>query len=222
MKATILPIAVSTLLLATASCSVVDPNQDYGYDSSESIAVVTVKRSPADTVYLQLTDDITVYPLEEIKYTGRKRVLCELSIIRERTGSFDYTAHVHWIEPIEEGVVTSENPASVSEGIDILNNWMTGVEDGYLTLRYAAWWGVATNILHKFTIVTGQDPEDPYSLILHHDASGDRKDTFSEALICFDINSLPDTDGQYVPLTLKWTRPDGTLATHTFEFKTRK
>jgi len=221
MKARLLPIAVSTLLIAAASCSLGEP---YQYDSanSEVVAVVTVKRSPGDTVYFQLTDDITVYPVDNIEYTGRKRVLCGLSIAKERTGSFDYTARVHWIEPIEEGVVSTTSPASRSEGIDILNNWMTGVEDGYLTLRYAAWWGVATNILHKFTIVTGQDPEDPYSLILHHDASGDRKDSFSEAIICFDINDLPDTDGQYVPLTLKWTRPDGTLASHTFEFKTRK
>jgi len=221
MKARLLPIAVSTLLIAAASCSLGEP---YQYDSanSEVVAVVTVKRSPGDTVYFQLTDDITVYPVDNIEYTGRKRVLCGLSIAKERTGSFDYTARVHWIEPIEEGVVSTTSPASRSEGIDILNNWMTGVEDGYHTQRYAAWWGVATNILHKFTIVTGQDPEDPYSLILHHDASGDRKDSFSEAIICFDINDLPDTDGQYVPLTLKWTRPDGTLASHTFEFKTRK
>ena len=47
--------------------------------------------------------------------------------------------------------------------------------------------------------------------------------TLSEySIIYFDINSLPSTEGDYVTLTLNWTKLDGEAASQQYRFKSRQ
>ena len=75
---------------------------------------------------------------------------------------------------------------------------------------------------HSFTVVAGQNPADPYELLLVQNANGDEKKTTADSIVYFDINSLPDTGDSYKTLTLKWTDSGGKTAEKEFRFKTRK
>ena len=220
----ILLIAVGAM---AASCSMADGFSGY-YDSespdSEYVgtfnAIATIKKSPTDTVYFQLNDSTTVYPSNYQKaYTRMERLFGRVNISNKPTGSFKYTCRVDGAEPLEEGTVSSS--AKGDDPIDVLDDWMTSVEDGFLTVHYDAMWGNSPTI-HNFSIVTGTNPGNPYELVLRHDANGDAKDEKGDGLVCFDINSLPSTGGQYKELTLKWNSLEGTACERQFKFKTRE
>ena len=193
--------------------------------AGEHMAIVTVKKSATDTVYFQLTDDITVYPSNyQDSYTKTERLFCDAVVWKERTGSYDYTCYVEWAEPVEEDDVTPGSEPQwegVKDVLDVIDDWMTSVEDGYLTVHYNTWWGSA-GVQHSFQLLTGTDPSNPYSLVLLQDAHGDLMEEKSDGLVCFDINSLPDTEGEYIPLSLKWKTLEGMVSERTFRFKTRE
>ncbi|MBR6305946.1 MAG: NigD-like N-terminal domain-containing protein [Bacteroidales bacterium] len=214
-------------VLCVASCSVgeyrgmydVEPSGDF---SGEFMAILTVKKSTQDTVFFQLNDSTTIYPANyQDKYTRMERVFCDIVAWNKPTGSYDYSCSVEWAESIEEGSVVPAGSPSGKDYIDILDDWMTSVEDGYLTVHYNVLWGL-TPTAHGFSVVTGTDPEDPYVLHLRHDARGDTMDEKADGLVCFDINSLPSTEGKYKILTLKWYNLGGSASEKKFKFKTRE
>ena len=136
--------------------------------------------------------------------------------------------YVEWLEPLEKGAFklspsyTSPSSHAQGDGLDLLlDSSLTILEDGFLSLHYNTWWG-AKPVQHKMYVITGTNPADPYELVLRQDACGDKKDEKGDALICFDINSLPETGDNYTELKLKWTSSGGTAAEKTFKFKTRK
>lgn len=183
-------------------------------------AIVTVKKTPTDTVFFQLNDATTIYPYDyQDNYTRMERIICFMHSRKEAKGSFQYTCWVDWAEPLEEGTVSSS--AKGEDPIDVLDDWMTSVEDGYLTIHYDAMWGSSATI-HNFSVVTGSNPANPYELLLKHNANGDAMDQRGDGLVYFDINSLPDTGGQYIQLTLKWKNLEGAATERQFKFKTRE
>ncbi|MBO4434103.1 MAG: hypothetical protein J5769_01450 [Bacteroidales bacterium] len=191
-------------------------------ETADFLAILTIKKTPTDTVYFQLDDSTTIYAANyQYDYTRMEKVFCDISVTNRPEGRFKYKGYINWLEPIEEGQVTADASASGNLGLDILDDWMTSVEDGYLTIHYNTWWG-SKPVQHKMYVITGTNPADPYELVLRQDACGDKKDEKGDALICFDINSLPETGDNYTELKLKWTSSGGTAAEKTFKFKTRK
>ena len=224
--------------LVLASCSASMDKDNWGPESGnyaqegekdaytgEYMAIVTVKKSATDTVYFQLTDDILIYPANyQESYTRMERVFCDAVVWERRTGSYPYTCSVEWAEPVEEGTVTSGSEPQwdgVKDALDVIDDWMTTVEDGYLTVHYDTWWGSA-GVQHSFRLLKGTDPSNPYSLVLLQDSHGDLMEEKFDGLVCFDINSLPDTGGEYIPLSLKWKSLEGKVLERTFRFKTRE
>lgn len=190
--------------------------------NADFTAILTVKKTPTDSVYFQLNDSTTIYASNfQNRFTRMERVICGINITNTPVGRFKYKGYINWIETLDEGVVTSDCPVPGTDGLDIIDDWMTGVEDGFLTLHYSTWWGSNT-VRHDFYLVTGANAADPYEVALRHASNGDKKDEFGDSLICFDINSLPDTGGQYKILTLKWTTSGGEASEKKFKFKTRK
>ena len=221
-------IAVSALIV---SCSMEEamPGRYYDSDmasepSAESLgafnAIATIKKTPTDSVYFQLNDSTTVYPTNyQDAYTRMERVIGRVHVFDRHTGRFNYTCWVEWAEPLEEGTVSSS--AKGDDPIDVLDDWMTSVEDGFLTVHYDAMWGRSATI-HSFSIVTGTNSGNPYELVLKHNANGDGAEQKGDGLVFFDINSLPDTGGQYKQLTLKWNDLEGKACERQFKFKTRE
>ena len=217
--------ALLILLLASCSKAYFDgpqPSFNGEGESADFMAILTIKKTPTDTVYLQLDDSTTIYAVNyQSGYTRMEKVFCDITVSNTSVGRFKYKGYINWLEPIDEGQVTADASVSGDLGLDIIDDWMTGLEDGYLTIHYNTWWG-ANPVQHDMYVITGTNPADPYELVLRQDACGDTKDEEGDALICFDINSLPDTGDDYKELTLKWTSSGGTAAEKKFKFKTRE
>ncbi len=195
-------------------------------------AIVTVKQNEKGAIYFQLDENKRLFPQNyEHPFTGLRRVICEL---QETDGN---RCRILWMEFLEQEIMTSgmiSGPDSApyddpppggpydfpQDPLDILEDWMTSVEDGFLTLHYSTWWGDGS-VAHAFLLIRGTNPEDPYEVVLSHDRKSDASLEKADALICFDINDLPSTEGQYVNLRLKWIDCEGKPAAKNFPFKSR-
>ena len=196
-----------------------DSPYDYGFYAPFDVeGLVTVKRSPDDVVYLQYKD-FKLLPTEPT-LCGLGRAMASLTVYPQSQGNY-YLCRVEWIEPLDTGLFETGGAKAQGDGLDILVAGYTSLEDAYLVLQYKTWWG-ETPLHHDFYLTTGSDPENPYVLELRQDSHGDPHDYQDEGLICFDLNSLPDTAGEAKTVILNWIKLDGTAGTLSFEFKTRE
>ena len=182
--------------------------------------VVTVKQDTDGTVYFQLNDDERLYPLNGYEFTRQERILASLTVFAEEVPLYGHTVLVNWAEPLEQGTVYSEdiNISGYDDSIDVLPDWVTSVEDGYLTVHYSTWWGDPSGH-HDIILVTGPGPDE---LTLLHSSQGDDKENYSDGIIYFDINKYIEPTDTYKPIKLHWTGTNGSESTRIFEFKTRK
>lgn len=223
-RGTILSVLLGLALLS--SCAKedyegVDNGGFYGTETREYTAIVTVHKSPTDTVYFQVDDTTRLYPTNfQGRYTGLERIVCGITVANSIVPNYGYRTLVDWFEQLDKGTFANSKPAG-NDGLDIISDWMTSCEDGFLTLHYSTKWGTAP-VPHTFTLVAGLNPSDPYEVLLVQNANGDEKKTTADSIVYFDINSLPDTGDSYKTLTLKWTDSGGKTAEKEFRFKTRK
>ena len=110
--------------------------------------------------------------------------------------------------------------ALVTDPVEIVNDWVTIAEDGYLTLRFRTKWG-DYNKAHFVNLLLGQNPSDPYEVEFRHNAYGDTYGTVGDGLVAFKLVGLPDTNGKTVPLTLKWKSFSGDKSA-VFDYCTQK
>jgi hypothetical protein len=107
-----------------------------------------------------------------------------------------------------------------NDPVDIIDDWVTIVEDGYLTLRFRT---VSGNMgqAHRVNLVA-ENPSNPYEVRFYHDANGDvMGNRMFDALVAFNLNTLPDTEGKSVKLKLVWDSFSGEKS-HEFDYCTRK
>ncbi|MBQ8888854.1 MAG: NigD-like N-terminal domain-containing protein [Bacteroidaceae bacterium] len=176
-------------------------------------ALVTLKTHPTEGFYLQLDDSTTLVPtnLTSSPY-GDKEVRAFVNFTEESNNRSNrtYDVHVNWIDTIrtkamdinlgEAGNVTTYG----NDPVEIVNSWETVAEDGYLTLRFRTYFSMG--VTHSLHLVKG---ENPYEVILHHNAYGDTYGKTADGIIAFRLNELPDTDEETVELTLKWNSFSG-------------
>lgn len=202
-------------------------------------AIVTVKQVPDDTAgcYLQL-DDTTTLIADNMRTSpfGNKEVRALASI--QETGAtvegYDKVVHVYAIDSIltKNTVQFTSDPEFTetygNDPVAMINDWMTVVEDGYITLRFR----VRTSgpgTIHKVNLVTNTT-DDPYLLEFRHKIEGaSYPDEIhpangypADGLAAFRLDSLPDTNGETVKLTLKWKSFDGQYHTAQFDYCTGK
>lgn len=194
-------------------------NAAANFPSSAIEDIVTVKQDEDGTVYFQLDDKTILYPVDyDEPFTGIKRIVCGINIHKD-----NIHCSVFWYTDIEQGLFVddfAEDPDLPSpDGINIVEDWTTTVEDGFLTVHYEAWWGDGS-VPHTLKLV--QDPDQPYSLTLLHYSNGDEKIWQAQGLVYFDINPLPPTGDQYVTITLNWTNIEGKASSKTYPFRSRQ
>lgn len=182
-------------------------------------ALVTVKQAEDGSAYLYFNDDIKLRCPD--RFERQYRAMCMVTIKGYPDNEGYCPCDIYYLEALDEGDLTYEAAVGGSDGLDILDEWVTAVDDGYLTLQYSAWFGEHP-VKHDFHVVAGLDADNPYCLELRHDAHSDKHDNKAEGIISFDINTLPDTQGETVKLTLKYTTTDGATATKVFDFTTRQ
>lgn len=193
-------------------------------------ALVTVKPDADNTsFFLQLDDNTMLKPVNMVKSpfgTKEVRALTNYRKAKDSEILSDITVKqvfVNWLDsiltkPTAADLGTEENIAQYGDDpVEIVNDWVTIAEDGFLTLRFRTIWGCET---HTVNLVYDGDEENPYHVTFYHDANGDRWGHSGDGLVAFRLSDLPDTQGQTVNLTLEWNSFSGKKHT-TFKYCTR-
>ena len=133
---------------------------------------------------------------------------------------------VEWASPIEKGglsMVNFEenfsaaaiNSATYSDPMDIVTDWMTCLEDGFLTLHYMI--PTSGEKKHEFSLYRSLYDYNQYYLI--HQADGDTKGSVKDGIVCFDVsNALSKTEGKTVELSFVYIDLNHTEKRLTFEY----
>lgn len=207
-----------------------DDSYVYYYPSSAN-ALVTVKPIDDGNFCMQLDDSTVVFPynMKKSPYGDKEvRALANLTPVAgvndPNTNYMRYVV-VNWIDSIltkkavqypADGDITKYG----NDPIEIVRDWVNIAEDGYLTLRFRTRWGNG-GVAHYVNLLTGVNPDDPYEVEFKHNAYGDVNGVMGDALVAFNLDSLPDTQGKTVKLTLKYKSFSGEKSIQ-FDYCSRK
>lgn len=204
-------VLLAMAVLTFPSC--LDENEN-PYDVMVPNALVTLKTDATDgTFFMQLDDSTTLHPtnLKESPF-GPKEVRAFVNYSQETTTSRNsrYDIHVNWMDSIRTKNMDihlgSETNALTygNDPLEIVNDWTTVVEDGYMTLRFRTQSGMGN--IHHLHLVKG---DTPYEVFLYHHAEPSLVEHVADGIIAFRLNDLPDTEGKTVDLTLRWKSYNG-------------
>lgn len=211
-------IAVTAGLLCLSSCL---KDGDSNWARFYPNAIVTAKTNEGGEFYLQLDEKTTLKPdnLTKSPFGGKEvRALLNYTDKGEYKPSgsaqkFDRLVEVNWIDslrtkdPVKSlGSTVEDDKAFGTAPVEIISNWLTIIEDGYMTLSFCGFWGDVHKV-HAVNLVTGSDPEDPYLLEFRHDALDDKTDAGSSRMtgvVAFNLSQLPDTEGKTVKMTIRY------------------
>ena len=196
------------IVLTCALQSCVDDDDD-SMAQRRPTALVTVRPTDGGAFTLQLDNTTTLYP-SNMKSSpfGNKEVRALVNYTDDGNGGKVRNVYINWMDSIRTKMpvpnLGTENDARYgNDAIEIVKDWVTVAEDGYLTLRIRTQWGRVNN-KHYVNLLTGINPDNPYELELRHDAKGDIGGSMGDALIAFNLNDLPPKDKQNVKLKLNW------------------
>jgi len=215
-----------TVLLVLTASIFTSCNDDDDNDASRYYpdAVVTIKQVNGQTIF-QLNDSTRLYPVNLTPSTFVKEVRAFVNYRPAKDNEIKdkdmKNVYVNWVDTIRtknmaEDKGTENNKLYGNDRLEIVNDWMTVCEDGYLTLRMRTYF--SPGVVHYVNLVKGAEP---YEVVLHQDARGD---TISgrpcDAIMAFRLDKLPDTKGKYVDLTLKYRSFSGEKSIK-FKYRTR-
>ena len=192
-------------------------------------ALVTVKNASDNSCYLQLDERTTLLPvnMKSSPFGGKEvRALVNYSNVDEPSGAYSQTVYVNWIDslltkPMAPNLGEAENDEVYGDDpVEMVADWVTIAEDGYLTLRFRTMWG-NPSLKHFVNLISTNNPEDPYEVEFRHNAYGDTYGQAGDGLVAFSLASLPDTEGKTVKLTLKWHSFTGDKSVQ-FDYCTRQ
>lgn len=200
-------LGLGALSVMLPSC--IDDN-DNSYELRLPTALVTVCPEDDGSFIMRLDDEVRLVPVNMKKspFDDKEvRALVNYSDVEVQESTLR-NVHVNWIDSIRTKLpVESMGELDVEkfgdDPIEIVRDWVTIAEDGYLTLRVRTIWGTR-NIRHNINLLTGTNPENPYELEIRHDANGDTDGRWSDALIAFNLNGLPRENGDENKIVLKW------------------
>lgn len=125
---------------------------------------------------------------------------------------------VEWSSPLDVGEIRYDMQARSGDPVDILMDWITSLEDGFLTLHYSI--PASGSVKHDFSIYPGVETN-TYRLV--HEANGDSKGSLTDGIVCFDVSGLlPDTEGKTVKLYLDYIDLNKTKKRLTVEYQSPK
>ena len=235
MKPKFLAMAAILALPFFQSCLSNDDGYDYSILSPD--AIVTVKpvvNDGADYFYLQLNDEEKLWPLDNTTLPYKEKEMrafvnfTETDMPSDVKGEeYSKAVKINWMDSIltkktvvfEEGENITLEQKYGNDPVEIYEDWMTNVEDGYLTIHFVTRWG-NSGIKHELNLVTGLNEEDPYEVRFTHNAHGDGTYYEGDGIVAFRLQDLPDTKGETVKLTLKFDSFSGEK-TATFDYCTR-
>ena len=204
-------------------------DDDYYYSGNwRANALVTVKPLSDKSFFLQLDDTTTLLPVNITSSPfGDKevRALVNCRLVNESSEGYSKAVYVNWIDSILTKQIAPDLGAkndSVygNDPVEMLKDWVTIAEDGYLTLRFRTLWGDHSKA-HFVNLLVSQNSANPYEVEFRHNAYGDVHGTEGDGLVAFKLDKLPDTEGKTVKLKLKWKSFSGDKSAE-FDYCTRK
>ena len=222
--------AWAVLLLLVSACSkgelaeFLNPGDSFSYTNNgpdhNDLAIGTV-RSQDGIRYIRLdarTACLIVNPDEVKSIPDGTRVFLQYRCVVLNTPLPEFCSDailLEWADPLNVGEVRTEPQDRVGDPMSLILDWITCLEDGFVTLHYAV--PSKGSASHGFCLCPGKE-ENEYRLI--HDAHGDNEGDLSDGLICFDVSALlPDTGGKTVTLSLTYLNLDKTSKTLTVDYR---
>lgn len=222
-----LMLAAAVVGMAGLASCLKDDNNSYYLNLPN--ALVTVKPNADQSFFLQLDDSTTLLPVNMATSPyGEKevRALVNYSPAPEQSpGAYSQAISINWIDsiltkPLAPDLGQENDEKYGTDPVDILDDWVTIAEDGYLTLGFRAPWGNSSQA-HYVNLLYGTNPDKPYEVEFRHNAFGDTYGQPADGIVAFRLDKLPDTQGKTVKLTLKWRSPQGEK-TADFDYCTRR
>lgn len=205
---TILALGLMACAFSLSSC---DSDSDDEIILQRPTALVTVYPSTSEGFILQLDDSTSLVPTNlKTSPFGEKKVRALVNYtVENTTGSDSRNVYVNWIDsirtkqPVETQGSEDENVKVYgNDPIEIVKDWVSVAEDGYVTLRIRTLW--AGNATHIINLVNGVNKDNVYEFDLRHNAQGDTNGKMGDALIAFDLNSLWKDQPKAVKIKLNW------------------
>lgn len=212
------------VLMMLPSCT----NDDGSAELLRPTALVTVCPNADGSFIMQLDDETQLVPTNlKTSPFGTKEVRALVNYTETNVSPQDTrvrNVEVNWLDSIRTKLpveTLGEQDAAKygNDPVEIIQDWITVAEDGYLTLRIRTLWGTP-HATHVLNLVTGTNPKNPYELELRHDAKGDRNGRWGDALIAFNLNKLPGANAGNAKIKLKWMSFTGEKSAE-FEIKMR-
>lgn len=216
--------AVGVLSLILPSCL----NDNDSIDLQRPTALVTVCPNDYGTFIMQLDNSTQLVPTNVTASpfgTKEVRALVNYTEAAESTENDNIrNVQVNWIDSIRTKlpvvITRDDNVTEYGEDpIEIVPDWVTIAEDGYLTLRIRTVWE-SPDTPHYVNLLSGTNPSDPYEFELRHNAQGNMNGKWGDALIAFNLNKLSIMDSSEKKIRLKWKSFTGEK-TAEFEIKMR-
>lgn len=215
-KFSILTFALITTSFAFQSCDLDD--DDCCVVGSRPTALVTVRPVDDKSFVLQLDNKTTLYPSNMTASPfGSKEVRALVNYNEELTSDSRQNVHINWIDSIRTKMPAlsfgDENDTKYGKDpIEIIKDWVTVAEDGYITLRIRTLWGNSQKV-HFINLVSGVNASNPYEFELRHNAQGDTNGYMGDALIAFNLNQLLPAGTDNVKIKLNWNSFSGKKST---------
>lgn len=218
----------SVLFTSLTFQSCLDDDDDYYYGYMVPNALVTVKPASDNSFFLQLDESTTLLPtnITSSPFGDKEvRALVNYSETDKPSEGYDKAVHINWIDsiltkPIAPDLGVENDAVYGTDPVEIVNDWVTIAEDGYLTLRFRTIWG-DSNKPHYVNLLASKDPANPYEVEFRHNAYDDVYGREADGLVAFKLDNLPDTQGKTVKLKLKWKSFSGDKSVE-FDYCTRK
>ncbi len=205
-----LAFAAALTVPVVSSCSLDDSS--YDIDPSRPDAIVTVKTLESGETYFQVDGKTTLLPVDwKNPYKGETRALLRFEELPDaNSGSFSKSVRVVWIDSVltkKAVLYTEEFKKGADDPIELIGDWLTICEDGYLTLHFAAWWGADNKKPHYVNLGIDQATRNLY---LRHDVNGDVANCRpAEGIVSFKIDELLTDAKDGDEMTLHWTATGG-------------
>ena len=137
------------IVFAMGFQSCLDDDNDNWYGKVIPNALVTVKNVDDGSFFLQLDDSTTLLPINVASSPfGEKevRALVNYDEVDEVSGRYSKAVHINWIDsiltkPIAPDLGEENDVVYGTDPVEIVRDWVTIAEDGYLTLRFRTEWG---------------------------------------------------------------------------------
>lgn len=178
-------------------------------------AIATLRVSDSQIPYLRIdaanrAEIVNRSAVDGIEVPSRVVVRYEASTVGQDGGFFTSLAFVRMIAKVEEGQILTEQTPAASDPVDIIEDWMSGMEDGYLTIHYRIRAG--GQVKHSFSL--WYDTADPHSVRIIHDACSDQGTDLTEGIICFPLDFLPQDGLRSITVSFKSLQGESRTVTY--------